>query len=340
MPPHPITVLDGGLSRDLIALHAPFAQPEWSALALIQRPDLVQRVHEQFIEAGAEVVTTGSYACVPFHIGEERFWSGATGGARAGGAALVRRSGRVAREARAAVAMREWEMVNGVGDEEIMQRAERKVRIAGSLPPIFGSYEPQLFDSNSVQKYLSVLVDNLQGYVDMWLGETLSLIEEGEAVVKAVKETGKPVWISFTLDDAHEDKHDVPPRLRGGETVQDAAIWATKSGVEALLFNCSRPEVMSQAIQMATAVFDIRESDVRLGVYANAFEPVSRQDAANVKISVVREDLDVQRYVEFVRGWIEEGASIVGGCCGIGHGHIRQVAEIVRSMEKVDVKKK
>lgn len=68
-----IRILDGGMSRELQRLGAELKQPEWSALALINAPDIVRKVHAEFIDAGADVVTTNSYALVPFHIGEERF---------------------------------------------------------------------------------------------------------------------------------------------------------------------------------------------------------------------------------------------------------------------------
>nr|WP_282707111.1 homocysteine S-methyltransferase family protein [Cereibacter changlensis] len=66
-------LLDGGMGRELERSGAPFRQPEWSALALIEAPEAVARVHEGFIRAGAQVITTNSYALVPFHIGEARF---------------------------------------------------------------------------------------------------------------------------------------------------------------------------------------------------------------------------------------------------------------------------
>lgn len=70
-----IRILDGGMSRELSRLGAELRQPEWSALALMENPEIVGQVHREFIEAGADVITTNSYALVPFHIGEERFRS-------------------------------------------------------------------------------------------------------------------------------------------------------------------------------------------------------------------------------------------------------------------------
>ncbi len=66
-------ILDGGLGRELARRGAPFRQPEWSALALIEAPETVKEVHLDFINAGSEVITTNNYAVVPFHIGQERF---------------------------------------------------------------------------------------------------------------------------------------------------------------------------------------------------------------------------------------------------------------------------
>ena len=66
-------ILDGGLGRELQAMGAPFRQPEWSALALMEGPDYVRAAHDAFLQAGADIVTTNSYAIVPFHIGADVF---------------------------------------------------------------------------------------------------------------------------------------------------------------------------------------------------------------------------------------------------------------------------
>jgi S-methylmethionine-dependent homocysteine/selenocysteine methylase len=58
-------LLDGGMGRQLARMGAPFRQPEWSALALMEAPATVADAHGQFIAAGAEVITTNSYALVP-----------------------------------------------------------------------------------------------------------------------------------------------------------------------------------------------------------------------------------------------------------------------------------
>ncbi|MFA1626574.1 homocysteine S-methyltransferase family protein [Rhizobium mongolense] len=295
-----LCILDGGMSRELLRLGAELKQPEWSALALVNSPDIVRKVHEEFIAAGSDVVTTNSYALVPFHIGEERF--------QKEGAALIALSGQLARKAADAV-------------------KDRKVLVAGSLPPIFGSYEPQNFDPLRVQDYLKVLVEQLSPFVDLWLGETLSLIAEGEAVRTAVAANGKPFWISFTLADDEVQVKGGEPKLRSGERVDDAANWAASSGAQALLFNCSKPEVMRAAVETASRAFKTRGSTVEIGVYANAFEGEQNDSGANEGLHTTRNDLNDDGYSRFACSWAEAGATIIGGCCGIGARHIHRLKQ-------------
>ncbi|MCB8876480.1 homocysteine S-methyltransferase family protein [Acidisoma silvae] len=299
-------ILDGGMSRELQRIGAPFRQPEWSALALMETPALVEQVHRDFASAGADVITTNSYALVPFHIGEDRF--------RADGPMLAACAGQVARQA---------------ADAVTAAQPGRTVRVAGSLPPIFGSYQPELFDPARVQDYLSVLVTGLRPRVDLWLGETLSSIAEARAVMDAVSGDGRPVWMSFTLDDAPEARG-AEPRLRSGEPVSEAAAWAAGSGIDTLLFNCSQPEVMTPAVRVAAAVFAAHGAKTPIGVYANAFEPQA-DEKANETLADVRQDLDGTRYGEWADEWVAAGASIIGGCCGIGVRHIHDLSRRLRA---------
>lgn len=299
-----ITILDGGMSRELIRLGAPFDQPEWSALSLIEAPHYVSQVHNDFIAGGANVITTNTYALVPFHIGEERF--------RQQGSELAALAGRLAREA----------ANKAIG---------RKVLVAGSLPPIFGSYEPDEFDPKRVHEYLDVLIKALDPYVDIWLGETLSLIAEGKAVQAATASTSKPLWVSFTPDDSHVRAANISPCLRSGESVMEVAQWAVSAGgIDALLFNCCRPVVMTSAIRNATAVLDLPRSTgmtaPALGAYANAFVPRGEDYSANADVCGTDDAMTPEAYLEFALEWVQSDASIIGGCCSIGHEHIAQLS--------------
>ena len=288
-------LLDGGMGRELERIGAPFRQPEWSALALMEGPDFVTKAHASYIEAGADVITTNSYAVVPFHIGEQRFAEQ--------GRALAALAGRLAREAADAA-------------------EGRKVLVAGSLPPVFGSYQPDLFNPKLAGDYLAVLVGGMAPFVDVWLAETQSSLAEARAAHAAIAGTGRPLWISFTLRDDVSPEEMGQPQLRSGETVTAAAELAASLGAEALLFNCSMPEVMAAAIEAAATTFARLGVDPQIGVYANAFPSQQGDEDANAVVTEIRDDLNPVAYGQWALQWAKAGASIIGGCCGIGTEHI------------------
>ncbi|MEN5300704.1 homocysteine S-methyltransferase family protein [Pseudomonas sp. TWI628] len=289
-----MVVLDGGMGRELQRSGAPFRQPEWSALALSEAPEAVVGVHAAFITAGAQVITSNSYAVVPFHIGEERFAKE--------GLQLATVAGQLARRAADASA--------------------QPVQVAGSLPPLFGSYRPDLFQPERVAEVLTPLLQGLAPHVDLWLAETQSAIAEVRAIHSHLPADGKPFWVSFTLQD--EDV-DAVPRLRSGEPVADAIEAVAGLGVAAVLFNCSQPEVIGAALDVARSVIEARQADIAIGAYANAFPPQPKEATANDGLDELREDLDPPGYLVWARDWRARGASLIGGCCGIGPEHIAEI---------------
>jgi homocysteine S-methyltransferase len=293
-----VRILDGGMGRELERIGAPFRQPEWSALALLEGPDFVVQAHGNFIDAGAQVVSTNSYAVVPFHLGAERFAEQ--------GEELAALAGRLARQAADA--------------------APAKVLVAGSLPPPLGSYRPDLFDPRLAAEILAVLVSGLAPSVDLWLAETQSSIAEVTAARRAIGPTDKPIWFSFSLQDLDGDR--VVPRLRSGEAVADAVRIAVTLGAKAVLFNCSQPEVMGAALDTASAtVISLGADSVDLGAYANAFAPLAADHKANASLKAIRDDLSPAAYLAWAQQWVERGASLVGGCCGITPAHIAALGQ-------------
>ena len=121
------------------------------------------------------------------------------------------------------------------------------VIVAGSLPPALGSYRPDLFDHSRSVAIHRVLIDGLSAHVDLWLAETQSSIAEVRAVAEALGSDSKPLWLSFTLLDV--PGADGVARLRSGEAVAEAVQVAAQLGARAVLFNCSQPEVMAQALR-------------------------------------------------------------------------------------------
>ncbi|MCG8615783.1 MAG: homocysteine S-methyltransferase family protein [Desulfobacterales bacterium] len=303
-----LTILDGGMGRELEQRGAPFRQPEWSALAMMQAPKVVKEVHKTFILHGAEVITTNSYALVPFHIGEERF--------KTRGRALAESAGDMARAA--------------------VVETRSDTRIAGSIPPLFGSYRPDLYQPERVAEIAEPLIQGLSNYADLWLCETQSLIDEPVRIKSLIDEMAdaldlekRPFWVSFTLEDARACDE---PVLRSGETVADAVKAMVEIRADAILFNCCQPEVIERAIRTTRQeLVSLGAGKVEIGAYANAFAPQPKDAKANEDLNALRTDLTPASYLDWAKQWVQQGATLIGGCCGIGPDHIAVLSETLVS---------
>ena len=205
------------------------------------------------------------------------------------------------------------------------------MRVAGSLPPVLGSYRPDLFNETEATPILNVLIEALSPSVDLWLAETLSSTAEARLVRSLLGHDSRPLWISFTLDDGRArdvETGAIAPALRSGETIAAAAEAARFCGAQALLFNCSQPEVMEAAVKAARAVLP---PSIRIGIYANAFATEADDTDANADLHDIRPDLTPENYRRFAEKWVRAGASLIGGCCGIGPEHIEALSEAMKN---------
>lgn len=279
-----ITILDGGMGHELRRIGAPFRQPEWSALALMEDPNTVHMAHNNFIKAGADVITINAYALVPFHVGDADTYN----------------LGQIA------------------SDQALKSKTKssRPIAIAGCIPPAFGSYRPDLFDFDKYNAIIAPLIHAQQDVADFWIVETITSISEAIAACHLLKNTEKPVWLSFNLDD------DDGRILRSGEAVTKALEQIKQYDIDAILFNCNPPEIINDALQIVAN----KMPDIKTGAYANNFT-YNKERKANETISDFRDDVPPSRYLEFAKQWRESGASIIGGCCGIRPDHIKALSD-------------
>jgi S-methylmethionine-dependent homocysteine/selenocysteine methylase len=281
-----VTLTDGGMGQELLRRSKTPPTPLWSARVLLDEPDLVRDLHAEFIRAGARVITINAYAATPERLARE--------GVPEMFKPLQKRAIDLAEAARD----------TAQGDDEVL--------ISGCLSPLFGSYHPELTISfeETLGIYRRIVAEQAER-VDFFLCETMASAEEARAAVIAAAESGKPVWVSWTLAD------DGPPRLRSGETLATAAAALEGISLAARLVNCSRPEAVDAALPELLALGD------RVGAYANAFTAVEAlKHGGTVDVLGARDDLAPERYAQIAAGWAAAGAAIVGGCCEVGPEHI------------------
>lgn len=192
-------------------------------------------------------------------------------------------------------------------------------KIAGSIGPLVRSYAPGTHPMHDVA--VPLYAENaklLAGRVDIIICETVASVDHAKAALEGAREGGLPVWMAVTVDD--EDGS----LLRSGEPVADLAGLQA----EAWLANCSAPEAMAASI-------DVLKTFCRpFGAYANGFTEITKSYISGKptvdKLSS-RRDLGPEAYAKFALGWVDQGATIVGGCCEVGPKHIRVLAESLRA---------
>jgi S-methylmethionine-dependent homocysteine/selenocysteine methylase len=288
----PVLLLDGGMGRELRLRGVELHPALWSASALLAAPDVVRQIHADYLAAGADVITTNTYGVIRAGLArvglEPRF------------AELTRMAARLARQARDA--------------------AGRPALIAGSLPPLRGSYRPDLVGSFDVLAPLyAEQAALLAPDVDLLLCETMSSAAEGRAAAWGATRTGKPVWVAWTL---HEDRSG---RLRSGETVTEAARALHDLPVSGCLVNCAAPESVTQAMPELVGL-----GAGRVGGYANTFAPVAETwTLESGGVLPLRHDLDPEAYARHAGTWLAAGATAVGGCCGTRPAHIARLRALL-----------
>ena len=293
--PDGLILLDGGMGQELINRKASGQGVLWSARALFDNPAAVQAVHEDYIRAGADVITTNSYACIRNNFEPEGLLS------RLG--EMNQLSAMLARQAR--------------------DKVGKKVLIAGSMGPQNGSYRPDLVGSyDETYRLYREQAGFLAPLVDFFICETLSSVKEARAAVAAANSTGKPVWLSWSLEDSGEAK------LRSGESIRAAWDDIAGTGVSAILLNCSPPEAISKVLPDLVSM-----SDIPVGAYANAFTPIPEKwdFHGDESIPPSRTDVTPDSYALHAANWLKAGARIIGGCCEVGPAHIERVNKMLRT---------
>lgn len=285
-----IILLDGSIGQELVKRAGDAPTPLWSTQAMVDHPDLIEAVHREYFASGATLASTNTYAILRDRL------------QRVGLETEADRLADVAVEA-----ARRARDAHGSG------------KVAGVIGPLVQSYRPDLCPSPEAAEKLYVEpVANLKDKVDLLLLETMASVEQAEGALRAASGHGLPVWLAVTVDD------DDGTRLRSGEQISDLAPLLARYQPEAVLINCSRPEAVAPALEV------LKTFDLPFGAYANGFTAISDgflQEAPTVDALSARHDLSPAAYADFAMGWIEQGATIIGGCCEVGPDHIRELAQ-------------
>ncbi len=295
-----VTVMDGGMGRELIRRGVATRTGLWSAQALLDAPHVVVETHRDYIAAGARIITTNSYSCVPSYLGKaDRADSYLE---------LAALAGHLARQA--------------------ATDSDCGVLVAGGLPPLSESYRSDLVvDDISARPIYAALAEALEPFVDLFLCETMSSIREARNATEAARAAGAarnlPVYVSWTLNEQPGTG------LRSGESIPDAFHALDDLDLDGFLFNCTHPDAIEAGVEQI-----VRLTDKPIGGYPNRFN-IPAGWTLDSEVSVEgRTDFRTDRFVQAAMRCIELGATLVGGCCAIGPEDIAALSFQVEQRHK------
>ena len=294
-------ILDGGIGTELERLGAPMDHEAWCAVALESHPQLVRDVHRSYIDAGADIITVNTYAATRHAL--------TNGGMEENFTSWNKLAVQLARETLDA------------------SEVDRNILIAGSVSN-FGHFNDQYTDKQLAPNFrdqAEILIENGVDFIILEsLGAKTSTIV---TALNAISEFGVPIWVAVSCAEDHDsgqlflgieesriDSHRPLAHQELGEAID--TIMDTAGS--ALLVMHSTVDTTLPALQLMQSHYD----GLR-GAYPNAGYWLRPEWAFVDQISP-------QNYLERARKWLDTGARIVGGCCGIGPDHIAALSKGLR----------
>jgi len=294
-----ILLLDGGVSTEIRRRGVTLDKNVWSGLATKTNPDAVREVHEDYIEAGAQIITANTYSTArhvleSINLGQESKM-------------INLKSVQLAQQARDNV-------------------ATGPLLIAGSMssmPPLT-SHREVAIDGQIESSYQELAESLADAGVDLIIAEMMRDIENASIVIRAAVSTGLPVLIGFSAMMAENGVDVRSLRWKNTDDTTDAHDFGEMVDSLKPLGGLAAGIMHTRVEDIAPALEVLREHwSGPLMAYAETGKLIL-PDWRYQEVS------SPQEYAADIESWIRDyGVQIVGGCCGTGPEHIRVLRHLL-----------
>ena len=304
-----IIVLDGATGSEIARLGAEMNSSAWCGVANKTHPDIVREVHEEYIRAGADVVTANTFSTSRHIL--------ASAGLADETVSINTRAVELAREA-----------VHNVSPE-------RPIAVAGSMStmrawiPGTVSPDPRFLPTpeEEFNNYQEVAHTLAKSGVDLILMEMMSDIGRSSLAISAAMETGLPVWIgtSCTLSDDGSvsawNQHSEEPATRLSPDHLRAEDKSYDTLIEAMLpFQPQVMGVMHSTLETTNAGLQT--------LYEHWQGPIMAYPETSSEVRKgISEQVEPSSFASHCHDWVDSGVQIIGGCCGTTIEHIRTMVD-------------
>lgn len=295
--------MDGAIGTELQRRGAPMDSVAWCAVATQSHPDLLGQIHQDYISAGADIITTNTFSTAR-HVLEAAGLSDET-------TALNQTAVRIARQA-----------VEESGRDDVV--------VAGSISSMGPLNSPPSRPGGdsvaaSYREQANLLAD---AGVDVFLAEMMIELENAALVVEAAKEVGLPLMVGWSASPG-PDGGVSTYRSRRQQNDEDRSfdrlmeLGSDIGGDVAGIMHSDVP-VTGPALEVLA-----RHWQGPLMAYAETgrFAPPNWVFAGVVSPA---------EYADFALEWAAQGAQIIGGCCGTTPEHISALTSSLRDWQTGD----
>ena len=286
-------ILDGAMGSELIRWGMELPEHIWSAAANLTNPELVLKIHREYVDAGADYITANTFRTTPRAFGKLD--------------SLV--AGFVEVNKKDAVLNSRNSLFTAV--ELAKEATSNSVKVLGSIASLEDCYSPELFPgkNTAITEFRQLGGWLSDAGVDILLLETMNSIAEAEAGLIALQSFELPIWVSFVMKD---DEH-----LLSGDLLLDALTLLQDHSVNTVLLNCNPLQRTEKAMILLT-----KNWTGKWGIYPNLGigEP-----SPNGRITKYE---SMEKFTALMEKAIDLGASVVGACCGSTPEQISEISKI------------
>ena len=209
-------ILDGAMGTELLRMGVELPLPLWSAVANETCSDMVYEIHHEYVNAGANVLTTNSFRTTPYAYKKAGF------------------------SRRDALLRSEKNLKKAVS---IAKKALSGTQlIAGGIAPIEDCYSPEIYpgDTQLKKSMESVIKWFHETEVDIILFETMGNSREISRILFFIENCDLPIWLSLILEDKNH--------LLDDTSLHEVLETLSTNKVEILLLNCNTIQLTLKAI--------------------------------------------------------------------------------------------
>jgi S-methylmethionine-dependent homocysteine/selenocysteine methylase len=286
-------VMDGGMGTGLQAVGVPMDGEAWSGVANLTHANAVRELHAAYLAAGAEILIANTFATGPGPLSAAGYGSRFEEANRNAVAAAVQARADAGLDEVVVAGSMSRDVANGLADT--------------GIPHAVSTDRRALRDA--YRRQAEVLVD---AGVDVIALEMMGARSHAQPAVAAAAELDIPVWLGISVAAAGRD---------GAETIdgEDVSQLMSELPIDAI----DAVFVMHSDIGLVTDSLHVLRATWEGTV--GAYPHVGDWTPPNW----VFEEIAPARFADHAGEWVSNGATIVGGCCGIGPEHIRELTKVL-----------